>query len=93
MYNSNFKYAVQVAVPFIQQPFQRPLSKRLSSLPKGISDAYDHFVRGLSSNYLELLRTALQWTLLAPGPVRVVEVMESFSGLYSLVPSEDEHPL
>jgi ankyrin repeat protein len=75
---------VQVAVPFMKEPFQRPLSDRLDVLPKGISDAYKQFVQGLSGNYLQLLRTALQWTLFASSPVRVVEIMDAFTGIYRL---------
>ena len=75
---------VQVAVSFMQEPFQRPLSDRLNVLPKGISDAYKQFLQGLSGNYLQLLRTALQWTLFASSPVRVVEIMDSFTGIYRL---------
>jgi ankyrin repeat protein len=75
---------VQVAVPFMKEPFQRPLSDRLDVLPKGISDAYKQFVQGLSGNYLQLLRTALQWTLFASSPVRVVEIMDAFTGVYRL---------
>jgi hypothetical protein len=75
---------VQVAVPFMKEPFQCPLSERLNVSPKGISDAYKQFVQGLSGNYLQLLRTALQWTLFAPSPVRVVEIMDAFTGIYRL---------
>ena len=75
---------VQVAVPFMKEPFQRPLSERLNVLPKGISDAYKQFLQGLSGNYLQLLRTALHWTLFAQDPVRVVEIMDAFTGIYRL---------
>ncbi|KAI9685134.1 MAG: hypothetical protein M1822_004721 [Bathelium mastoideum] len=85
---SLFKYVSQVAIPFIQQPFQRPLSNRLKELPEGMSETYNQAIRGMAPNYLDLLRTALSWTLLAPGPVKVLEVMEAFTGEY-LVPKED----
>lgn len=68
----------------MREPFQRPLSERLNDLPKGISDTYQQFVQGLSGNYLQLLRTALQWTLFASGPVRVVEIMDAFTGIYRM---------
>lgn len=68
----------------MQEPFQRPLFERLKVLPKGISDAYKQFLQGLSGNLFQLLRTALQWTLFASSPVRVVEIMDSFTGIYRL---------
>ncbi|KAL9083000.1 MAG: hypothetical protein Q9165_008696 [Trypethelium subeluteriae] len=85
---SLFKYVAQVAIPFIQQPFQRPLSNRLKDLPEGMSETYNQSIRVMQSNYLDLLRTALSWTLLAPGYVKVLEVMEAFSGEY-LIPKEE----
>ena len=81
---------VQVAVPFMKEPFQRPLSERLKILPKGISDAYKQYLQGLSGNYLQLLRTALQWTLFAPDPLRVVEIMDAFTGIYRLSGQESQ---
>ena len=85
---SLFKYVVQVAIPFIQQPFQRPLSNRLKDLPEGMGETYKQAIQALPPNYLDLLRTALSWTLLAPGPVKVLEVMEAFTGEY-LVPRDE----
>jgi ankyrin repeat protein len=74
----------------MKEPFQRPISERLKILPKGISDAYKQFLQGLSGNYLQLLRTALQWTLFAPDPVRVVEIMDAFTGIYRLSGQESQ---
>ena len=79
---SLFKYVSQVAIPFIRQPFQRPLSNRLRDLPEGMGETYNQAIRGMAPNYLELLRTALSWTLFAPEPVKVQEIMEAFSGEY-----------
>ena len=85
---SLFKYVVQVAIPFIQQPFQRPLSNRLKELPEGMSETYNQAIRGMQPNYLNLLSTALSWTLLAPGSVKALEIMEAFTGEY-LVPEQE----
>jgi ankyrin repeat protein len=82
MAGSRFGYISDIAIPFLRQPFQRPLSRRLKALPQGITDSYKQAIRGMPSNYLDLLRTALTWTLYSAQPVRVKEVVESFSGVY-----------
>lgn len=79
---SRFKYVVQVAIPFLSQPFQRPLSNRLKELPEGMSETYDQAIRSMPPNYLELLRTALSWALFAPGPVHVPAIMQAYSRLW-----------
>ena len=82
MAGPRFGYISEIAVPFLRQPFQRPLSKRLEALPEGITDAYKQAINSMPSNYLDLLRTALTWTLYSAQPVRVKEVIEAFSGVY-----------
>ena len=82
MAGPRFGYISEVAVPFLRQPFQRPLSKRLEALPEGITDSYKQAMNSMPSNYLDLLRTALTWTLYSAQPVRVKEVVEAFSGVY-----------
>ena len=82
MAGSRFGYISEIAVPFLRQPFQRPLSKRLEALPEGITDSYKQAIDSMPSNYLDLLRTALTWTLYSAQPVRVKEVVEAFSGAY-----------
>ena len=77
-----FDYVTEVAIPFLKQPFQRPLSNRLKALPEGITDSYKQALRDMPSNYIALLRTALTWTLHAGQPVRVKEIMEAYSRLY-----------
>ncbi|KAK1058562.1 hypothetical protein LTR74_013285 [Friedmanniomyces endolithicus] len=85
----DFKYVIQVAIPFIQQPFQRPLSNRLRDLPEGMGETYSQAISAMPSNYLELLRTALAWTLFAPNDVKVQVIMEAYSGVY-LIPYNAE---
>jgi ankyrin repeat protein len=82
MAGPRFGYISEIALPFLRQPFQRPLSKRLEALPEGITDAYKQAINSMPSNYLDLLRTALTWTLYSAQPVRVKEVVEAFSGIY-----------
>ena len=77
-----FSYISEVAIPFLRQPFQRPLSKRLKALPDDITDSYKQAINGMPPNYLDLLHTALAWTLYSAQPVRVKEVIEAFSGTY-----------
>ena len=77
-----FGYISEVAIPFLRQPFQRPLSKRLKALPDDITDSYKQAINSMPPNYLDLLRTALAWTLYSAQPVRVKEVIEAFSGTY-----------
>lgn len=80
---SNIRYAVQVAIPFLPQPFQRPLSKRLKFLPDNMNETYNQHIRQLAPKYRQLLKTALIWTLLADGVVATVsEIMDVYSGIY-----------
>lgn len=87
---SRFLYVRDTAIPFMREPFQRPLSKRLEALPDGTSDVYSKALSKMSPNYLDLLRTSLTWTLLAPefpGFPHAREIMDAFQGTYD-VPAE-----
>ena len=66
----------------MREPFQRPLSARLMALPEGMSNIYDEELRKMGSNYVDLLRTALTWTLLGPVPLKVEEIMDIYHGTY-----------
>ena len=83
-------YAVQVALPFLLQPFQRPISKRLKDLPDNMNETYSQHLRQLAPNYVDLLKTAMVWTLLADGVVTVQEIMDAYSGIYLATDSVDE---
>lgn len=83
------QYAVQLALPFLRQPFQRPISNRLRDLPDNMNETYSQHLRQLAPNYLDLLKVAVTWTLLAAGAVSVREIMEAFSGIY-LAPGNPE---
>lgn len=93
---SRFVYVRDTAIPFMLEPFQRPLSKHLEALPDGANDVYSKALHRMSPNYLDLLRTALTWTLLSPefpGLPQAREVMDAFHGVYDLPPetvAEDE---
>lgn len=79
---SDFKYALQVAIPFLQEPWQRPLSNRLKQLPGGVNETYIQAIGQMAPNYRALLRTSLTWALLASGPITVTEVMDAHLGTY-----------
>jgi hypothetical protein len=49
--NSSIRYVVEIAIPFLQEPFQRPLSRRLDELPDNINEKYSEHVRQIGSNY------------------------------------------
>ncbi|KAK3935765.1 ankyrin repeat-containing domain protein [Diplogelasinospora grovesii] len=81
-----FSYVTEIAIPFMREPFQRPLSRRLEALPDGMNEAYSEALRRMSPNYVDLLRMALTWTILAPVPPRAEEVMDAFQGVYNVAP-------
>jgi hypothetical protein len=85
---SDFKYAVQVAIPFLEEPWQRPLSNRLKQLPESLTDTYNTVLYQMAPNYRVLLQTAVTWALLADGPVTVTEVMEAHIGTYDAESSQ-----
>jgi hypothetical protein len=79
---SNFKYALQVAMPFLKEPWQRPLSNRLKQLPGGLEETYSQAIGQMAPNYRALLKTSVTWALLANGPITVTEVMDAHLGTY-----------
>jgi ankyrin repeat protein len=78
-----FTYVHDIAIPFMREPFQRPLSRRLQSLPEGMNNIYNEALRKMGSNYVDLLRTALTWAMLAPVPLKVEEIMDAYHGTYN----------
>ncbi|QIW98623.1 hypothetical protein AMS68_004141 [Peltaster fructicola] len=78
----SFAYISDLAIPFLEQPFQRPLSNRLKMLPEGITDTYKQALQSMNPAYYDLLQTALMWTIYAKDPVRIQEIMEAHSGIY-----------
>ncbi|KAL1841527.1 hypothetical protein VTJ49DRAFT_6956 [Mycothermus thermophilus] len=88
---SRFAYVMDTALPFMREPFQRPLKNRLASLPDGASDVYSKILEHMSPNYLDLLRTALTWTLLSdewPGLPEAREIMDAFQNTYDVAPED-----
>jgi len=77
-----FAYIRTIAMPFMGEPFQLPLSSRLQQLPEGMNSIYNEALRKMGSNYVELLRTAVTWSLLAPVPLQDNEIMDAYHGTY-----------
>ncbi|KAK4191017.1 hypothetical protein QBC35DRAFT_488009 [Podospora australis] len=89
--HSKFSYIFETAIPFMNEPFQRPISKRLAALPGGLADVYSKALRQLSPNYVGLLKTALTWILLSPeNRVLTREVMDAFQGTYDIAAEVEE---
>lgn len=76
------RYVKQVALPFLRTPFQRPVSAWLKNLPENVDETYHQHLHQLAPTYRHLLRTSLAWTLIAQTPLRVEEIMESYSRVY-----------
>ena len=72
---SDFKYAIKVALPFLEEPWQRPRSNRLKQLPGGLEETYSQAISQMAPNYRALLETSVTWALFANGPVTVTELM------------------
>ncbi|KAJ2980175.1 hypothetical protein NUW58_g7020 [Xylaria curta] len=78
-----FDYIIDIAIPFMKEPFQRPLSNRLDILPRGMGDTYTKALNKMSQNYISLLRKALLWTCLSPTPPSIEEIMDDYHGTYN----------
>ncbi|KAL8820486.1 MAG: hypothetical protein Q9191_007508 [Dirinaria sp. TL-2023a] len=87
---SSAHYVVQLALPFLNQPFQRPITNRLKDLPDNMNETYSQHLRQLAPNYLDLLRVAVTWTLCAAGAISVREIMEIYSGIYLASETTDD---
>ena len=49
------QYVVDVAIPFIREPFKGLLKDRLEDLPKSMDENYSQALAAMPSNYLDLL--------------------------------------
>jgi hypothetical protein len=83
---SYFRY-VDLAMDFLKQPWQRPLSTHLEQLPEGVNAFYEQTIQKTRPAYAELLRYSLTWTILGGGSVRVPEVMDAYSQIYTIAGS------
>lgn len=92
-----FQYVIKVAFPFLEQPWQRPLSNHLDQLPGGLLEVYEQAIRQMEPNYFNLLKTALTWTLMATHDPTPTEICEAYSGVYTAencgASNDEEFPL
>jgi hypothetical protein len=86
---SDFRYVNDIAMPYLQQAWQRPLSNHLKGLPEGIFETYTKSLKHMAPNYLSLLKTALTWKLMSDFEVTVTEIFDAYSGSYSPDDPED----
>lgn len=93
-----FKF-VQVALESLRKPLIRPFEPIIDRLPNGLAGSYITSWNATNPDYLELLKTALTWTLFADGSAPVPVIMDAYSRTYSpeagikqVEPYEDPHP-
>ncbi|KAI0610129.1 Ank-2 domain-containing protein [Pyrenophora tritici-repentis] len=79
---SRFAYVRDIGIPFMREPFQRPMSDRLNALPEGMKKVYSTALQVMGPNHAELLRTALMWTLLARVDPTIELVMDTYNRKY-----------
>ncbi|KAK6859062.1 hypothetical protein PG995_004915 [Apiospora arundinis] len=87
----SFGYLIDVAIPFLQEPFSGSLSDRLKGLPEGIKSIFKQALDALPSNKAGLLRTAVSWTLFTPpgdNLPTLEEISDAFHGAYEDTPRE-----
>lgn len=77
-----FRY-VQIALDFLRKPSVRPYSRILDKLPDSLTGSYTASWNATDEDYLDLLKTALTWTLFTDGPVTVPEIMDAYTRAYS----------
>lgn len=81
----DFGYVADVAIPYLKEPFTESVSDRLKGLPEGIKSVYRASFAAMPPNYADLLRTALSWTVFAPGSAlpTIEEVSDAFRGTFT----------
>lgn len=77
-----FRY-VQIALEFLRKPLVRPYERAIKNLPDGLSGSYITSWNQTDPDYLDLLKTALTWTILAKGRVSVPVIMDAYACTYS----------
>lgn len=83
---------VDPAIDYLKKPFKRPLQKVLDRLPKGLENSYQQALEQTDSQYLDLLKTALRWCILAKRNPTIAEIMDDFSCAYDQTEGDDENP-
>ena len=83
---------VDPAIEFLKKPLQRPLEKALEKLPDGLDNSYQQILRQTGPEYLELLKTALHWSLLGVRKPTIAEIMDDYSCAYAQDEGSDVNP-
>jgi len=83
---------VDPAIDFLKKPLQRPLENALAKLPDGLDNSYEQVFQQTDPQYLELLKTALQWSILGGRKPTVAEIMDDYSCAYAQDDGSDVNP-
>ena len=83
---------VDPAIEFLKKPLQRPLEKALERLPDGLDNSYQQILRQTDPEYLELLKTALHWSILGERKPTIAEIMDDYSRAYAQNEGSDVNP-
>ena len=83
---------VDPAIEFLKKPLQRPLEKALERLPDGLDNSYQQTLRQTDPEYLELLKTALHWSILGVRKPTIAEIMDDYSRAYAQDEGSDVNP-
>ena len=83
---------VDPAIEFLKKPLQRPLEKALERLPDGLDNSYQQLLRQTDPEYLELLKTALHWSILGARKPTIAEIMDDYSRAYAQDEGSDVNP-
>lgn len=83
---------VDPAIEFLKKPLQRPLGKALERLPDGLDNSYQQILRQTDPEYLELLKTALHWSILGERKPTIAEIMDDYSRAYAQDEGSDVNP-
>ena len=83
---------VDPAVDFLKRPLQRPLERVLDKLPVGLDNYHQQIFRQTDPQYLELLKIALQWTILGERKPTIAEILDDYSLAYTQADGSDINP-
>ena len=83
---------VEPAIEFLKKPLQRPLERALEKLPDGLDNSYHQIFRQTDPEYLDLLKTALHWSILGQRKPTIAEIMDDYSCAYEQAEGSDENP-
>ena len=83
---------VEPAIEFLKKPLQRPLERALEKLPDGLDNSYQQIFRQTDPEYLDLLKTALHWSILGQRKPTIAEIMDDYSFAYEQAEGSDENP-